>query len=161
DLGTTVTITACDASDRAALQHLFDTIPAEHPLTTVIHAAGTSNTELIADLGPERLQHVLGPKALAAAHLHELTQGLDLSAFVLFSSGAAAWGGSRQGAYAAANTYLDALAEHRRARGLPATSLAWGPWGDAGMAADETALAFYGRRGLSPLSPELAVASLQ
>ncbi|MGW7694887.1 type I polyketide synthase [Streptomyces asiaticus] len=161
DLGTTVTITACDASDRAALQHLLGTIPAEHPLTTVIHAAGTSDTELIADLGPERLQHVLGPKALAAAHLHELTQGLDLSAFVLFSSGAAAWGGSRQGAYAAANTYLDALAEHRRARGLPATSLAWGPWGDAGMAADEGALAFYGRRGLSPLSPELAVASLQ
>ncbi|MFJ1991470.1 type I polyketide synthase [Streptomyces asiaticus] len=161
DLGTTVTITACDASDRAALQQLLDTIPAEHPLTTVIHAAGTSDTELIADLGPERLQHVLGPKALAAAHLHELTQGLDLNAFVLFSSGAAAWGGSRQGAYAAANTYLDALAEHRRARGLPATSLAWGPWSDAGMAADETALAFYGRRGLSPLSPELAVASLQ
>ncbi|BBJ38666.1 hypothetical protein SSPO_013840 [Streptomyces antimycoticus] len=160
-LGTTVTITACDASDRTALQHLLDTIPAEHPLTTVIHAAGTSDTELIADLEPERLQHVLGPKALAATHLHELTQGLDLSAFVLFSSGAAAWGGSRQGAYAAANTYLDALAEHRRARGLPATSLAWGPWGDAGMAADETALAFYGRRGLSPLSPELAVASLQ
>ncbi|MFD5392453.1 SDR family NAD(P)-dependent oxidoreductase, partial [Streptomyces sp. NPDC127074] len=160
-LGTTTTITACDATDRTALQHLLDTIPTEHPLTAVIHAAGTSDTELIADLGPERLQHVLGPKALAAAHLHELTQGLDLSAFVLFSSGAAAWGGSRQGAYAAANTYLDALAEHRRARGLPATSLAWGPWGDAGMAADETALAFYGRRGLAPLSPELAVASLQ
>ncbi|GAA0706625.1 hypothetical protein GCM10009548_94630 [Streptomyces malaysiensis subsp. malaysiensis] len=161
DLGTAVTITACDASDRAALQRLLDTIPAEHPLTAVIHAAGTSDTELLADLGPERLEHVLGPKALAAAHLHELTQELDLSAFVLFSSGAAAWGGSRQGAYAAANTYLDALAEHRRARGLPATSLAWGPWGDAGMAADETALAFYGRRGLSPLSPELAVVSLQ
>ncbi|MGA6160980.1 SDR family NAD(P)-dependent oxidoreductase, partial [Stenotrophomonas sp. NPDC087984] len=160
-LGTTTTITACDATDRTALQHLLDTIPTEHPLTAVIHAAGTSDTELIADLGPERLQHVLGPKALAAAHLHELTQGLDLSAFVLFSSGAAAWGGSRQGAYAAANTYLDALAEHRRARGLPATSLAWGPWGDAGMAADETALAFYGRRGLAPLSTELAVASLQ
>ncbi|OPF70630.1 hypothetical protein VT50_0236215, partial [Streptomyces antioxidans] len=160
-LGTTVTVTACDVSNRAALQHLLDTIPAEHPLTTVVHAAGTSDTELIAELGPERLQGVLGPKALAAAHLHELTQGLDLSAFVLFSSGAASWGGSRQGAYAAANTYLDALAEHRRARGLPATSIAWGPWGDAGMAADDTALAFYGRRGLSPLGPELAVASLQ
>ncbi|MEU8828939.1 SDR family NAD(P)-dependent oxidoreductase, partial [Streptomyces sp. NPDC048636] len=158
--GTHITITACDISDRDALRELLDTIPTEHPLTTVIHAAGTSDTELLADLGPDRLNHVLGPKALGATHLHELTQDLDLSAFVLFSSGAAAWGGSRQGAYAAANTYLDALAEHRRARGLPATSLAWGPWSDAGMAADDTARAFYSRRGLSPLSPELALASL-
>ncbi|MBL1102777.1 type I polyketide synthase, partial [Streptomyces coffeae] len=159
-LGTDITITACDVSHRDTLRALLDTIPTEHPLTTVIHAAGTSDTELLADLGPDRLQHVLGPKALAATHLHELTQDLDLSAFVLFSSGAAAWGGSRQGAYAAANTYLDALAEHRRARGLPATSLAWGPWSDAGMAADETARSFYSRRGLSPLRPELALASL-
>ncbi|MET7906612.1 SDR family NAD(P)-dependent oxidoreductase, partial [Streptomyces sp. NPDC005355] len=159
-LGTTVTITACDVTDRTALHHLLDTIPTKHPLTTVIHTAGTYDTELIVDLEPERLQHVLGPKALGAAHLHELTKDLDLSAFVLFSSGAAAWGGSRQGAYAAANTYLDALAEHRRARGLPATSLAWGPWGDAGMAADDTALSFYGRRGLSPLDPDLAIGAL-
>jgi acyl transferase domain-containing protein len=160
DLGTNVTITACDASDRTALHHLIQTIPTEHPLTTVIHAAGASDTELIADLQPERLQHVLEPKALAAAHLHDLTKGLGLSAFVLFSSGAASWGGSRQAAYAAANTYLDALAEHRRSQGLPATSIAWGPWSDAGMAADETALSFYGRRGLSPLSPDLAVTAL-
>ncbi|WP_435243988.1 SDR family NAD(P)-dependent oxidoreductase, partial [Streptomyces cucumeris] len=160
-LGTHVTITACDAADHNALRELLHTIPAEHPLTTVIHTAGTSDTELLADLGPDRLHHVLRSKALAATHLHELTADLDLSAFVLFSSGAAAWGGSRQGAYAAANTYLDALAEHRRARGLPATSLAWGPWSDAGMAADETARAFYSRRGLSPLSPDLALASLR
>ncbi|WP_234357344.1 SDR family NAD(P)-dependent oxidoreductase, partial [Streptomyces sp. NBRC 110028] len=160
DLGTTVTITTCDVSNRDALHHLIEAIPAEHPLTTVIHAAGASDTELIADLQPERLQHVLEPKALAAKHLHELTRGLDLSAFVLFSSGAASWGGSRQAAYAAANTYLDALAQHRRSQGLPATSIAWGPWSDAGMAADETALSFYGRRGLAPLSPDLAVAAL-
>ncbi|MFI0781127.1 type I polyketide synthase, partial [Streptomyces sp. NPDC021212] len=160
DLGTTVTITACDVSDRTALHHLIETIPTEHPLTTVIHAAGASDTELIADLQPERLQHVLEPKALGAAHLHDLTKDLDLSAFVLFSSGAASWGGSRQAAYAAANTYLDALAEHRHRQGLPATSIAWGPWSDAGMAADETALAFYGRRGLAPLSPDVAVAAL-
>ncbi|WP_184580537.1 type I polyketide synthase, partial [Streptomyces zagrosensis] len=159
-LGTTVTITACDVSDHEQLRALIDTIPAEQPLTTVIHAAGTTDTEYIADLQPDRLQHVLRPKALAAAHLHELTKDLDLSAFVLFSSGAAAWGGSHQGAYAAANTYLDALAEHRHALGLPATSLAWGPWSDAGMAADETAADFYSRRGMAPLSPELAVKSL-
>ncbi|MBI0381432.1 SDR family NAD(P)-dependent oxidoreductase, partial [Streptomyces albiflaviniger] len=161
DLGTTVTITACDASDRAALQHLLGTIPAEHPLTAVVHAAGLAENTPLAELDLPGIAAVLRPKALAAAHLHELTQDLDLSAFVLFSSGAAAWGGSRQPSYAAANAYLDALAEHRRARGLPATSLAWAPWSDAGMAADEAVIDYYRRRGMRPLDTDLAIASLQ
>ncbi|MER0247134.1 KR domain-containing protein, partial [Streptomyces sp. HSW2009] len=88
------------------LQNLLNTIPTHTPLTTIIHAAGTTDTEYIEGLGPDRLQHVLRSKALSAYHLHELTKDLDLSAFVLFSSGAATWGGSHQGAYAAANTYL-------------------------------------------------------
>ncbi|MEU7444379.1 SDR family NAD(P)-dependent oxidoreductase, partial [Streptomyces sp. NPDC044780] len=159
-LGTAVTITACDASDRTALQHLLDTIPAEHPLTAVIHTAGTMELGQIDELDPGRLQSVLRSKALAATHLHELTQELDLTAFVLFSSNAATWGSGRQAAYAAANTYLDALAAHRRARGLAATSLAWGPWGEAGMAADQHTLSHLKRRGLSPLTTDLAVKSL-
>ncbi|MGH3380476.1 MAG: SDR family NAD(P)-dependent oxidoreductase, partial [Actinoallomurus sp.] len=160
ELGSTVTIAACDVADRDAVQRLLDQVPAEHPLTAVIHAAGTADIGPIAELDPERLQHALRSKAHAAAHLHELTRNLDLTAFVLFSSNAATWGSGGQAAYAAANTYLDALAEHRRSQGLPATSVAWGPWGEIGMAADETTLTYLKRRGLSPLGPEPAVKSL-
>ncbi|WP_159061052.1 beta-ketoacyl reductase, partial [Streptomyces hygroscopicus] len=137
------------------------TIPAEHPLTTVIHTAGVAENTPLAELDLPRMEAVLRPKALAATLLHELTQDLGLGAFVLFSSGAAAWGGSRQPSYAAANAHLDALAEHRRARGLPATSLAWAPWSEAGMAADETVSDYYRRRGMRPLATDLAIASLQ
>ncbi|MEU0846214.1 SDR family NAD(P)-dependent oxidoreductase, partial [Streptomyces sp. NPDC005962] len=160
-LGTTVTITACDVSDRTALHHLIQSTPAEHPLTTVIHAAGIAENTSLAEIDLPHINEVLGAKALAATHLHELTKDHDLSAFVLFSSGAASWGGSRQATYAAANTYLDALAEHRRSQGLPATSIAWAPWSDAGMAADEAVVDYYNRRGMNPLDPGLAVASLQ
>ncbi|MFI0822776.1 SDR family NAD(P)-dependent oxidoreductase, partial [Streptomyces sp. NPDC021098] len=161
DLGTTVTITACDVSDRTALHHLIETIPTEYPLTAVIHAAGIAENASLAESDLPHIDAILQPKALAATHLHELTKDRDLSAFVLFSSGAASWGGSRQAAYAAANTYLDALAEHRRAQGLPATSIAWAPWNDAGMAADEAVIDYYNRRGMNPLDPDLAIASLQ
>ncbi|MGR3939654.1 KR domain-containing protein, partial [Streptomyces sp. BRA346] len=155
------TITACDVSDRTALHHLIRAIPTEHPLTTVIHAAGIAENTSLAEIDLPHINEVLQPKALAATHLHELTKDHDLRAFVLFSSGAASWGGSRQAAYAAANTYLDALAEHRRLQGLPATSIAWAPWGDAGMASDEAVVDYYNRRGMNPLAPDLAVASLQ
>ncbi|MEU1807309.1 SDR family NAD(P)-dependent oxidoreductase, partial [Streptomyces sp. NPDC019937] len=158
--GASVTISACDVSNRDALQHLIDYIPAEHPLTTVIHAAGTMDLGPIAELAPERLQYVLHSKALAATHLHEITRDLGLDTFVLFSSNAATWGSGQQAAYAAANAYLDALAEHRRAQGLPATSIAWGPWSEAGMAADENTLSHLRRRGLSPLTIDLAIKSL-
>ncbi|MBL1102598.1 SDR family NAD(P)-dependent oxidoreductase, partial [Streptomyces coffeae] len=160
-LGTDVTITACDVSDLDALRTLLDTIPAEHPLTAVIHASGIPENAPLAELDLAHVDDVLRPKALAATHLHELTADLDLSAFVLFSSGAATWGGSRQASYAAANAYLDAVAEHRRAQGLPATSLAWAPWSEAGMAADDAVNAYYHRRGMRPLTTDLAIKSLQ
>ncbi|NGO73191.1 type I polyketide synthase, partial [Streptomyces boncukensis] len=160
DLGTTVTVTACDVSDRTALQHLLETIPAQHPLTTVIHAAGTVETGPVGELTPQLLQRQLDAKALGASHLDELTRHLDLSAFVLFSSNAATWGSGLQSGYAAANTHLDALAEHRRRLGLPATSLAWGPWSEIGMAADRDTLAHLKRRGLSALRPEPATKAL-
>jgi acyl transferase domain-containing protein/acyl carrier protein len=158
--GATVTVTACDAADAQALRDVLDAIPAQHPLSTVVHAAGSTEYDVIADLDPGRLNRMLEPKALSARHLHESTRHLDLDAFILFSSGAAAWGGGQQGAYAAANAYLDALAEHRRGLGLPATSLAWGPWGEVGMSADDSAVDFFRRRGLHPLDPDLAVKSL-
>ncbi|MFI9024318.1 SDR family NAD(P)-dependent oxidoreductase [Streptomyces sp. NPDC053560] len=162
-LGAEVTLAACDVADRDALAGLLAGVPAEHPLTGVVHAAGIVDDGLLASLTPERVAAVLRPKAEAAWHLHELTDGLDLTAFVLFSSTAGFLDGAGQANYAAANVFLDALAHHRRAQGLPATSLAWGLWtGDSGMGAalDAAALQRIARLGLTPLTPDENLALL-
>jgi acyl carrier protein len=126
--GAAVQVTACDAADRDALAGLLARIPADRPLTAVIHAAGVVDDGVTGSLTPDRVAAVMRPKADAGWHLHELTAGLDLDAFVLFSSLAAIFGGAGQGSYVAANSFLDALASYRQGAGLPATSLAWGTW---------------------------------
>ncbi|NLU81143.1 SDR family NAD(P)-dependent oxidoreductase [Micromonospora sp. HNM0581] len=127
-VGADVTVAACDVADRDALAALLADLPAAHPLTAVVHAAGTAENALVDALTPEQLHRVLRPKVDAAWHLHDLTRDHDLAAFVLFSSSAGWVAGAGQGNYAAANLFLDALAQRRRADGLPATSLAFGLW---------------------------------
>ncbi len=128
ELGVSVTVAACDVADREQLRALLAAIPTERPLGAVIHAAGVIDDGVIETLSAEQLDRSLAAKAAAALHLHELTKSLDLWGFVLFSSLAGTFGAPGQGGYAAANALLDALAAHRRARGLPASSLAWGAW---------------------------------
>jgi acyl transferase domain-containing protein len=159
--GAEVTFTACDMADRVAVAGLLAGIPDAHPLTAVIHAAGVTDDGLVPSLTADRMAVALRPKASAAWYLHELTSGLALSAFVLFSSAAGVLGGPGQANYAAANTFLDALAQHRRARGLPAISIAWGPWEqDTGMtsALGRTEQARMSRAGIGPLSNQDALA---
>jgi acyl transferase domain-containing protein len=154
-LGANVTIAACDVSDRVQLAELIGAIPEHSPLRLVVHAAGVLDDGVIESLTRPQLERVLVAKSDAAWNLHELTEQLDLSAFVLFSSSAGVIGTPGQGNYAAANTFLDALAAYRAARGMPGVSIAWGVWeASEGMAGemvtlDARRLARMGMRALT------------
>nr|QEO74387.1 AMP-dependent synthetase and ligase [uncultured bacterium] len=151
--GTEVELLHADVSDRAALAQALSLIPG--PICGVIHAAGVLDDGTISQLDAHRLDKVLAPKVRGGWNLHELTRGQPVDFFVCFSSAAALLGSPGQGNYAAANAYLDALAHHRRALGLPALSVNWGPWSGTGMAArlsdrDRQRLAAMGLGSIEP-----------
>jgi polyketide synthase 12 len=156
-LGARVLVVACDVSDRDALAGVLEGVPDGVQLGGVVHAAGVLDDGVIGSLTGERVERVFAPKADAAWYLHELTKHLDLSMFVMFSSAAGTMGSPGQGNYAAANSFLDALAAHRRARGLAGTSVAWGYWEQASemtSGLDERDLARMVRQGMLPLTTE-------
>ncbi|MFF8374318.1 type I polyketide synthase, partial [Streptomyces lydicus] len=156
-----VDVVACDVADRAQLAKALSDVPADRPLTAVVHTAADLDDGVVHALNPERIDRVLRPKVDGALNLHALTAHLDLSAFVLFSSLSGTLGGAGLANYSAANAFLDALARHRRARGLPAVSLAWGLWeqrsGMAGRLSDVD-LARMSRVGAAPMPAEEGLA---
>ncbi|MFJ8747568.1 type I polyketide synthase, partial [Embleya sp. NPDC127516] len=154
-LGARITITACDAADRTALTKLLDTIPTDHPLTAVVHTAGITHDATLTTLTDQHLDTVLRPKIDAAWNLHQLTHHHNLTHFLLYSSIAGTLGNPGQANYAAANTFLDALAHHRHTHHQPATSLAWGLWTETSGITDTldaTDRSRIRRSGLAPLS---------
>ncbi|MFG2339576.1 SDR family NAD(P)-dependent oxidoreductase [Streptomyces yangpuensis] len=154
ELGCSVRVVACDVADRAALAGLLDSLP---ELRMVVHTAGVLDDAVIESVSPEQVREVLRPKVDGAWNLHELTRERDLAEFVVFSSSASVLGSPGQGAFAAANSYLDALAAHRRASGLPGVSVAWGLWAERSeMTAhlSEQDLGRMARSGAAALSAE-------
>ncbi|MFD3742804.1 type I polyketide synthase, partial [Streptomyces sp. NPDC058629] len=162
ELGARVEIVACDSADRDALAAVIDGVPDDLPLTGVVHTAGVGHYGPLDQLTPAEFAELTSAKLAGAAHLDALLEDRELDLFVLFGSIAGVWGSGGQGAYGAANAYLDALAAHRHARGLTATSVAWGPWAQAGMAAADVAVSgALERQGLGFLEPGPAMSELR
>ncbi|WP_394836549.1 SDR family NAD(P)-dependent oxidoreductase [Pendulispora rubella] len=128
-----VRVRACDVARREQVADVLSSVDPAHPWTGILHLAGVLDDATVQGQSAERFERVMGPKVHGALHLHELTASMDLRAFVVFSSAAGTLGSAGQSNYAAANTFLDGLAAHRRSCGLPATSLAWGLWSQAGV----------------------------
>ncbi|MFF4364418.1 type I polyketide synthase, partial [Streptomyces sp. NPDC001604] len=160
EAGTSVDVVACDGGRRADLAGVVRWAGTSGPaLRVVLHTAGIRQETAVDATDLAETAQVVAAKSAGAWWLHELTRDLDLDAFVLFSSISATWGSGLQPAYGAANAFLDGLAEYRLAQGLPATSVAWGPWGGGGMTDEEGAVQGE-RRGLMLMEPGRAADAL-
>jgi acyl transferase domain-containing protein/acyl carrier protein len=156
-LGDRARVEACNVTDRTALAALLDTIP---DLTAIYHTAGVVADATITSLTPQQLHAVLAPKVDAAWNLHELTRHRPIGTFALYSSAAGVLGSPGQANYAAANTFLDALASHRRRQGMPGTSLAWGLWADTSPLTAHADRDRIAASGFTPLASDHAHALL-
>ncbi|WP_435593867.1 SDR family NAD(P)-dependent oxidoreductase, partial [Nocardia sp. bgisy118] len=157
-LGAQVEVVACDVADRDAVARLLASVPARYPLTAVVHAAGVLENSRLDEAQLADFADAIRAKACGAAHLDDLLADEPLDAFVVFSSVAGVWGSGGQANYAAANAFLDALAQRRRARGLAATSVAWGAWAGEGMGA--LAAQQLQDYGITAMEPRLALTAL-
>ncbi|MEV4300880.1 SDR family NAD(P)-dependent oxidoreductase, partial [Microbispora rosea] len=146
---------ACDLADRSAVEALLASVGG---VDAVVHAAGVGEDVAVVDADEAHLRRVVDGKVDGALHLDALVG--DVDAFVVFSSISGIWGSAEQAAYGAANAALDALVARRRAYGLPGTAVAWGPWAQVGMAADDETATQLRRRGLSPMDPAHALTAL-
>nr|UPN67559.1 hypothetical protein [Pestalotiopsis sp.] len=154
--GVKVTVLASDVANPASVTSIIGLFNKDRPLRGVVHAAGVSDSGVLLAMTPERCATTLGPKVFGAWLLHEATSDMDLDLFMMFSSISGVMGMSGLANYAAANSFLDALAYHRRARSLPATSVAYGTWSGDGMASrlSSNTLSHLAHFGLDPLTPE-------
>ncbi len=162
--GVSVSVERADVADRQALKAVFETIEARaQPLRGVIHAAGTLDDAVLQKQDWVRFSRVLAPKVAGSWNLHELTAGMSLDFFVMFSSAASVFGAAGQGNYAAGNAFLDALAHYRRSCGLPGLSINWGPWADVGMAAqlEEKDRLRMTTRGIGMIDVDTGLAALE
>ncbi|MBX3010154.1 MAG: type I polyketide synthase, partial [Caldilineaceae bacterium] len=153
--GATVLVAQADVADPADVARMVEQIAAHcPPLHGIIHAAGILDDGVLRQQSAERFAKVLAPKLHGAWNLHEQTQALPLDFFVCFSSVASLLGSPGQGNYAAGNAFMDALAHHRRALGLPAQSINWGPWAEAGMAANDLVLGRLANMGIGAITAD-------
>jgi NADP-dependent 3-hydroxy acid dehydrogenase YdfG/aryl carrier-like protein len=159
-LGSRVTVADCDLADRAALAGLLAAVPADAPLTAVLHAAAVIDDVRLDELTTDRLAPVFAAKVAAVRNLHELTAHLPLDAFVLFSAAGGTFGSAGQAGYTAANAYLDAFARQLRAAGRPATSMAWGAWGGGSLDGRGDVEARLRSRGVRAMDPQIALDQL-
>jgi acyl transferase domain-containing protein/acyl-CoA synthetase (AMP-forming)/AMP-acid ligase II/acyl carrier protein len=158
--GTRVLALRADVAEPAEVRRVLAEAAASlGPVRGILHAAGVVAVDALPSLTPAALAAVLRPKVAGGWALHEATRDSELDFLVFFSSVASVWGSKGQAHYAAANHYLDALAHFRRARGLPALSVNWGPWDGAGMAGGAEA-GWLRRSGLAAMPPEEALGAL-
>ncbi|AZK92542.1 type I polyketide synthase [Streptomyces tsukubensis] len=160
--GCSAEVVSCDITARDAVAHLLDWVRNTGPgLSAVVHSAGIGHGAPLTGLQPAELAAASQVKIAGAAHLHELTtaRGIELDAFVVYSSGAAVWGSGYLAAYAAANAALEALVEQRRAAGLAGTAVAWGLWGGGGMGAGQGGDAMESL-GMRPMAPRRGIRGL-
>jgi len=160
--GVEALVLQADVSSKVQLASALETLRAKlPPLKGIVHAAGQLQDGVLQQLDWEQMEQVLAPKAWGAWHLHQLTKQDELDFFILYSSAASLLGSPGQGAHVAANSFLDALAHHRQAQGLPALSINWGPWAEVGSAAGEAMLLQMKDRGISAIAPQQGIQALE